>query len=219
MRATAILPIKRFGAAKSRLSGAVPGEARRALAAAMLTDVLVALGGSNELERVLVVSGEPIAIAAAGSAGVRVIDDPADGGHSEAAVLGVQAAIGAGAGCVAILPGDCPLLNPRELDSALAEHAGKSVGVIPDRHGSGTNGLLLSPPDAIRPAFGPGSRERHLCLAEDAGMNSHAVEIPSLALDLDTPDDLDELASRLQASPDLAPFTAAAIAQVLGAGR
>jgi 2-phospho-L-lactate guanylyltransferase len=219
MRATAILPIKRFGAAKSRLSAAVPGEARRALAAAMLTDVLVALGGSRRLERVFVVSGEPIAAAAAESAGVRVIDDPADAGHSEAAGLGIQAAIEAGAECVAILPGDCPLLDPGELDAALAEHAGGSVGVIPDRHGSGTNGLVLAPPDAIVPAFGPGSRERHLGLARDAGMPARAVEIPSLALDLDTPDDLDELAGRLQATPDLAPFTAAAIAQMRGRGR
>ncbi len=214
MLATAILPIKRFGAAKSRLSGAVAGEARRALAAAMLSDVLVALGGANALERVIVVSGEPIAVAAAESAGVRVVDDPADAGHSEAAELGIRTAIAAGATCVAILPGDCPLLVPGELDAALAEQSERSVGVIPDRHGSGTNGLILSPPDAIMPAFGPGSRERHLGLARAAGMGARAVEIASLALDLDTLDDLHELDRRLQAEPDLAPFTASAIPRV-----
>ena len=214
MQATAILPIKRFGAAKSRLSGAVPAEARRALAAAMLSDVLVALGGSSALERVIVVSGEPIAVAAAESAGIQVINDPADAGHSEAAGLGIRTALAAGAECVAILPGDCPLLVPGELDAALAAQLGDSVGVIPDRHGSGTNGLILSPPGAIIPAFGPGSRERHLGLARAAGMQARAVEIPSLALDLDTPDDLDELDRRLQVEPDLAPFTASAIAMV-----
>lgn len=216
MRATVILPIKRFGAAKSRLSGAVPGEARRALAAAMLSDVLVALGGSKALERVIVVSGEPIAVAAAESAGVQVIDDPADAGHSEAAGRGIRTAMAAGAECVAILPGDCPLLVAGELDAALVEQSGDSVGVIPDRHGSGTNGLILSPPDAIVPAFGPGSRERHLGLARDAGIDARAVEIPSLALDLDTPEDLDELDRRLQDEPGVAPFTASAIAMVRG---
>lgn len=218
MRGTAILPIKRFGAAKSRLAGAVAEDVRRTLAAAMLVDVLAALARAEELDRVLVVSGEPVAIAAALAAGVEVIDDPTDGGHSEATELGVDAAIDAGARCVAMLPGDCPLLEPEELDTALAILEAGSVAVIPDRHGSGTNGLLLSPPDAIAAAFGPGSRERHLGLARDAGMSARALEIPSLALDLDTPDDLSELVLLLRRDPSRAPATAAAIA-ALGSKR
>ena len=149
MRATAILPIKRFVAAKSRLAGAVSDDARRKLATAMLADVLAALGRAERLDRVLVVSGEPVAVAAAESAGVEVIDDPADAGHSQAAGRGIRAAIAAGADCVAILPGDCPLLDPGELDAALADQGPDSVAVIPDRQGSGTNGLLLSPPEAV----------------------------------------------------------------------
>lgn len=211
MRATAILPVKRFGAAKSRLSGAASVEARAALAEAMLADVLAALAGTDALDRVLVVSGEPLAQAAARRAGAEVIDDATDSGHSRAALLGVAAATELGAVCVALLPGDCPLLRAAELDAALAEIEPGTVGVIPDRHGSGTNGLLLAPPAAIEPAFGPGSRERHLELARDAGLGPRVVEIPSLALDLDTGEDLEELTRTLRAEPTLAPATAAAL--------
>lgn len=219
MRATAIVPIKRFRSAKSRLTGTVAAGLRPELAQATLTDVLAALTHSNGLERIIVVSGEPAARAAAGAAGTDWLDDPTDDGHSEAACAGAEAAMAAGAECVALLPGDCPLVDPGELDVAIAGMAPRVVGVVPDRHGSGTNGLLLSPPDAIHPAFGPGSRERHLELARAAAMEPRVIEIPSLALDLDTDEDLRELAHRLGAEPALAPATAAALAsldEVLG---
>lgn len=215
MRATAIVPVKRFGAAKSRLAGSAAGDARPELARAMLADVLAALARCAQLERVLVVSGEPEARAAARQAGADWIDDPDDRGHSEAALRGVASATAAGAGCVALLPGDCPLLSADELDHALGAIGGAGfAGVIPDRHGSGTNGLLLAPPDAIEPAFGPGSRERHLELARRAGVDARVLDLPSLALDLDTGDDLRELARRLRAEPERAPATAAALSRL-----
>ncbi len=208
MRATAILPIKRFDAAKSRLADAVAAGARADLAAAMLADVLAALDRSEWLDRVIIVSGEPRAASAAAAAGAELIDDPDDEGHSPAALLGVGVALAAGARCAALLPGDCPLLDPAELDAALGTLAPGTAGVIPDRHGSGTNGLLLAPPDAITPSFGPGSRERHLGLARAAGVAARVVAIESLALDLDTPADLEALTGALRADPARAPATA-----------
>jgi 2-phospho-L-lactate guanylyltransferase len=86
------------------------------------------------------------------------------------------------------------------------------VAVIPDRHGTGTNGLLMAPPDAIGPAFGPDSCERHLDRAGRAGWRPVREGLPSLALDLDTPDDLEELRARLAPDPDAAPQTASVLA-------
>lgn len=211
MRATAIVPVKRFGAAKSRLAGSIAGGIRPELAEAMLTDVLAALASAAALERVIVVSGEPAARKAAERLGAECLDDPADDGHSPAALRGIAAASEAGARCVALLPGDCPLVLAEEVDRALGGMTEGTVVVVPDRHGSGTNGLLLSPPEAIVPSFGPASRERHLGLARDAGKTAQVDEIPSLALDLDTADDLEALAARLRTEPELAPATAAAL--------
>ena len=198
MRATAVLPIKRFGTAKSRLSHTLAPAERAALAEAMLSDVLAALSRAEQLERVIVVSGEQRAVAAAREAGVELIDDPADSGHSQAALL----------------PGDCPLLAADELDAALTTLEPGTAAVVPDRHGSGTNGLLLAPPDAIEPAFGPGSRERHLARAGEAGVAGRIAEIPSLGLDLDTPDDLAALRRAVGADTGRAPATARALAEL-----
>jgi 2-phospho-L-lactate guanylyltransferase len=213
MQATAIVPVKRFDAAKSRLAGTSAAGLRPTLAEAMLSDVLTELTRAELIDRIVVVSGEPIAARLALEAGADRIDDRDDVGHSQAAMAGVEYAIGNGAGCVAMLPGDCPVMRADEIDEAL-EAMRPGVAVIPDRHGSGTNGLLLSPPDAIAPAFGPGSRNRHLEMARSAGVEGRVVEIQSMALDLDTGDDLQALTSLLQSNPDLAPATAFALASM-----
>ena len=110
---------------------------------------------------------------------------------------------------MALLPGDCPLLEACELDRSLARMRPGSVAVIPDRHGTGTNGLLLCPADAIGPAFGEGSCERHLARARSAGHKAIREEVESLALDLDTPADLEVLAGALTSIGERAPRTAA----------
>jgi 2-phospho-L-lactate guanylyltransferase len=214
MRAAAILPVKRFGAGKQRLSDALgPGD-RAALSEAMIADVLGALQRSKLLERVIVVSGEPRVAALARPFDVTLLDDATDSGHSEAAALGVGEATADGADCVALLPGDCPLLDPLELDAAIAGLSNRSVAVIPDRHGSGTNGLLLRPPGLIGPAFGPGSRERHLRLAGEAGASGAVVEMRSLALDLDTAGDLSELLVELESGALAGSATARALSRI-----
>ena len=63
----------------------------------------------------------------------------------------------AGVERVLLVPGDCPLLDPAELDELLARPPEPpSALIVPDRHGTGTNALLLTPPDALTPSFGPG---------------------------------------------------------------
>jgi 2-phospho-L-lactate/phosphoenolpyruvate guanylyltransferase len=204
-KTVAVLPVKRFGAAKQRLEGDLTEGTRRALAEAMVTDVLIALRRAQEVDEVLVVSGETTAVAlAAGYDAAAVIDDPEDAGHSAAALRGVEAAVERGATRVVLVPGDCPALDPAELDRLLAgappaaEPGAPDVIVVPDRHGSGTNALVLAPPDAIRPAFGPGSRERHERLAAEAGAAVRAVDVPTLGLDVDTVDDLGALRTALE---------------------
>ena len=96
-------------------------------------------------------------------------------------------------------PGRLPALDPAELEALLASGAGRAaeVVIVPDRHGTGTNGLLLAPPDAIAPSFGPGSCERHRALARAAGVACRSSAPPSLLLDIDTGDDLAALRERL----------------------
>jgi 2-phospho-L-lactate/phosphoenolpyruvate guanylyltransferase len=211
LKATAILPVKRFDAAKRRLAAGLDDARRREIASAMLGDVLEAIGAARAIERTIGVSGDPEAQELAAGAGAEIVPDPADEGHVQAALAGIARAEVEGSGCVVLLPGDCPLLDPRELDRLLTGVPDPYVGIVPDRHGEGTNALVLSPPGAIRPAFGEGSRARHEAAAREAGI-PHAVEsVPSLALDLDTPADLIALTRELEAHRGSAARTARAL--------
>ena len=211
MKATAVLPVKRFDAAKQRLAAGIDEERRRELAGAMLADVLEAIGEARAIERLIVVTGEPLAQELAAEAGAEVVPDPEDAGHVEAAQAGIARAEVEGAERVILLAGDCPLLDPRELDRLLTGVPGRYVGIVPDRHGSGTNALLLSPPDAIVPAFGEGSRDRHVEAARRAEIPFGIEELPSIELDLDTPADVIALTRELEKQPKRAKRTAKAL--------
>jgi 2-phospho-L-lactate/phosphoenolpyruvate guanylyltransferase len=198
MRATAVVPVKRFAVAKSRLATGVEETRKPGLVAAMVADVLEAIASARLIERTIVVSQEPRAAELAAAAGADLLSDFDDASHSAAALAGIAAAEAAGTACVALLPGDCPLLDPRELDKMLTGVPDRYVAVIPDRHGTGTNALVLAPPGAIEPSFGEGSRERHVAAARAAGVPYGVEELRSLGLDLDTPADIVALTMRVE---------------------
>ena len=211
MKATAVLPVKRFAAAKQRLAPGIGATHRAELAAAMLEDVLEGIGAARSIERTIVISSEPRAIELASAAGAETIADPEEGGHSGAALAGIARARQLGAETVVLLPIDCPLLAPRELERLLTGMPERYVAIVPDRHGSGTNALVLSPPDAIAPSFGEGSCARHVAAAREAGIPYNVEELPSLALDLDTPADVVALTMALERNPGRARRTAKAL--------
>jgi 2-phospho-L-lactate guanylyltransferase len=210
----AILPMKSPGTGKTRLDSHFTASERAALATAMFADVLIALSRATLLTGVIVVSGDTDVAETAALHGASWIDDASVESHSEAALLGINHAIELGAARVLLVPGDCPSITPDEIDSIVSsDTANTAVGVLPDRHGTGTNGLLLVPPDAIEPAFGNGSRDRHLSLAEAAGAAAVIINSPGFQLDVDTPEDIEALAAHLQQSKGAAVNTRAVLSQ------
>lgn len=219
MRTAAILPVKSFARAKQRLGASVADQLRLELAEAMVADVLLALVQTEAIERTIVVTREDTVAVVARQQGAIVVLDAAESGQSAAATLGVQRALAEGMERVLCIPGDCPALDPTELEELLSPEAamhlgGRAVVIVPDRHGSGTNGLLLTPPDAIAPSFGPDSCERHRTLALAAGVEPTIERPASLLLDIDTGADLAALRERLAGLSARAPRTRA----VLGLG-
>jgi 2-phospho-L-lactate guanylyltransferase len=217
MRTLAILPVKSFGAAKQRLAPALGPGSRQALARAMFADVLASLRRVDGLDAVAVVTADTAAEAAARSAGVLVLNDTAVAGQSAAASIGIEHALAEGFERVLLVPGDTPLLDPADVVALLA--APRAVSIVPDRHGTGTNALLLTPPDAIYPSFGPGSLKRHVAAAEAAGVSFAVAEVPTLMLDVDTGDDLAALTAALAERPGGAPATRGALRELARPGR
>ena len=205
MSTIAILPVKSFGAAKQRLAGRLDAGSRRALAQAMFADVLSSLRRVPGLNGAAVVTRDEVAESAARAEGVPVLPDTAEAGQTHAASIGIGHAIAAGFDRALLVPGDTPLLDPCEVTKLLERVP--AVAIVPDRHLTGTNALLLSPPDAIEPRFGPDSLARHTAAAESADLAYSVERLPSLMLDVDTAADLAELEAALKRRRAAAPST------------
>jgi 2-phospho-L-lactate/phosphoenolpyruvate guanylyltransferase len=218
MRTAAVLPVKRFALAKQRLGATVADPVRLALARAMVADVLSALGACPEIGQVILVTSEDSVARAGACADAIVLCDAIENGQSEAVMAGIERALGEQMERVLCVPGDCPALDPTELSGLLGTERspGPGVVIVPDRHGTGTNGLLLSPPAVIAPSFGPGSCARHQELADRAGASCRLEHLPSLMLDVDTGEDLRALRRRLGEERALGARTRTVLGEVSG---
>lgn len=211
-----MVAIKPFGDAKERLATGLNPAQRRQIAEAMARDVIAAVSQCKQLDKIVIVSSEPAIVEIAGGVADAVLEDPVTG-HNDAAKIAAAWAVAQGCKRIVMLPGDCPLLDPEEIDELVMRSRDDrlELAVIPDRMGTGTNALVISPPDAVDSSFGPDSRQRHIALGLSHGLRTAAIDVKSLALDLDTDEDLYELAERLAEADHEAVNTEAAIATVM----
>jgi 2-phospho-L-lactate guanylyltransferase len=195
----AIVPVKPLRRGKSRLAGILTEDERAALNQELLERTLKTLSTLKELNQVLVVSRDPHALTIARNHGAKTVQEDGQP-HLNTALkrATVVAQVHATQG-VLILPADLPLLTAEDV-LALIDRAAKPpvVVIAPDRHGRGTNAMLMVPAGQIEYDFGEDSFQRHCDRAIKSGARLEIVELPSLALDLDLPEDL-EMVRKLDA--------------------
>ncbi len=215
MRTLAVVPIKDLSSAKQRLADALAGGARSSLVQAMFADVLGSLRRAAAVDAIVAVTSDVGAESIARGDGVLVLADSHRSGQSDATLIGISRALEEGFDRVLLVPGDTPLISPSDVDELLArgERDRVEVTIVPDRHGTGTNALVIAPPDAFRPSFGPGSHARHVEAAKAGGLSYRSIPVPSLAHDVDTPDDLAALWPAVQSSRRVAARTRGTLAQ------
>jgi 2-phospho-L-lactate guanylyltransferase len=186
----AVLPVKPFSEAKSRLEGVLSAEQRSDLARQLMLHSLAALQAQPLIDRVLVVSADVEALSVTLGLGSATLAE-AEAGLNPALQQAQAYAVANGATRLLILASDLPLLLPSDIEAVLTTpHA--EVVIAPDRRRQGTNSLLLTP-GAIDFAFGEHSFERHLELARNAGVSVVELARPGLAFDMDLPDDWRDL--------------------------
>lgn len=188
----AIVPVKPLRRGKSRLAGTLSEDERAELNQALLQHTLSTLTDIKELEQVLVISRDPHALTVARQHGARTVREDGQPELNTALTRAtVVAKVHATRG-VLILPADLPLISREDVLTLLEKAADPPVVVIsPDRHGKGTNALLISPSGLIEYDFGENSFQRHCERAKAAGARLEIVDLPSLGLDLDLPEDLE----------------------------
>jgi 2-phospho-L-lactate guanylyltransferase len=174
------------------LAGALSDGERAELNENLLQHTLKTLSRLKEVEQVLVVSRDPKALTLARRHGARTVRE---NGHPQLNTALTRATVVAQVYAtrgVLILPADLPLISEEDVLTLIERAVDPPVIVIaPDRHKKGTNALLISPSGLIDYDFGEDSFERHCELAKEAGARLEIVDLPTLGLDLDKPEDLE----------------------------
>lgn len=188
----AIIPVKPLRRGKSRLAGALSEDERTELNRTLLEHTLKTLSGLKELEEVLVISRDPQALTIARNHGARTVREDGQPELNTALKRATVIAQVYATRGVLVLPADLPLIT-REDVLTLIQHADDPpvVVIAPDRHGKGTNALLMSPSGLIEYDFGEDSFQRHCERVRESGARLEIVDLPSLGLDLDVPEDLE----------------------------
>src|SRR5262245_51042941 len=192
----AIVPVKALALAKRRLAPVLPADARRRLVLAMLQDVLAAIAGVRAIERVVVVTPDDVAARLAADRGATILPEPAAGELNAAVASGIAFVLSRRVGLALVLPADIPLATPHELASLIASRpSAPGVTLAPSHDGNGTNALLLAPPDAIAPCYGPGSYLQHMSQAMARHIDVNVLHLAGVGRDIDEPADLAALSA------------------------
>jgi 2-phospho-L-lactate guanylyltransferase len=192
----AIVPVNVLSKSKARLSPVFRPAERRELSIAMLRDVLAALRSARNVRRVTVVSADKDVREIARRFGAAFLWEGRRRGLNKGVRLAIRNSERKGALAVLVIHADLPLVKPLEIDRFVEQSQGHSVALIPSKDGSGTNALLMNPPDAIRPVFGHRSLKRHLRLAKQRGAASKVLASRGISFDIDKPQDLIQLARK-----------------------
>jgi 2-phospho-L-lactate guanylyltransferase len=188
----AIVPVKPLRRGKSRLAEVLTQEERADLNRRLLAHTLDTLTAIPEIEHVLVVSRDQSALALAREHGARTVQEHGSPQLNLALARATVVAKNYATRGVLIMPADLPLFTAEDVRTMLERAKDPPVVVVaPDRHGEGTNALLVCPAGLIEYEFGPGSFQRHCEKARQAGARLEICELPSLALDMDLPEDLE----------------------------
>jgi 2-phospho-L-lactate/phosphoenolpyruvate guanylyltransferase len=190
----AVLPVKPFDDAKSRLAPVLDAGQRRALARELMQKSLDALLACKAIGYVLVVSSDVEALSLATQRGALTLAETGSGLNAALEEARLQV-IEVGATSLLVLASDLPLLATSDVEAIVTAGHDADVVIAPDRRGEGTNALLLRPADAIEFSFGLASSQRHAALAVEAGHSYRELKLSGLAFDIDLPEDWNDLQS------------------------
>jgi len=188
-----LVPVKNLAQAKQRLGSAMPQSARTQLAQAMTHDVLSAITEWGKMP-CAVVTGDGWVRDLAGRLGIEVMADPHDAGETGAIEMATRNCVARGCEFTLVLPADIPLLGMADLDAIAGHRPARGSLLVPAADGRGTNAALRSPADLFPLRFGNDSFLPHMAAARGTDLPCVVIDLPGIALDVDRPEDLPQLA-------------------------
>jgi 2-phospho-L-lactate/phosphoenolpyruvate guanylyltransferase len=188
-----LVPVKNLSAAKQRLAAVLDQPSRTALAQAMLHDVLTTLHNWKTRPPVAVVSSDPYATKLASEYGFEVISDPENPGETGAIELATRVCVERGVDSTLVIPADIPLIQSWELEEILKHAPAEGSVLVPAADGRGTNAAFRRPANLFPLRFGNDSFKPHHAAAQATGKPCVILSLPGIAVDVDNPEDLQQL--------------------------
>ena len=188
-----LIPVKNLKEAKQRLASVLPQSARTELAQAMLQDVVDAIASWPRHPEIAIVSCDSFAISLACRNGFEVIADHKNTGETDAIEMATRVCESRGLDTL-VIPADIPLLQPWELESIYQAAPEIGTVLVPAGDGRGTNAVLRRPAALFPLRFGNDSFKPHLAAARATGQACVVLSLPGIAVDIDNPADLRQLA-------------------------
>ena len=201
MTITAVIPVKQLANAKQRLSSFLSANDRAALFSAMVRDVLTAVETCSLIDQIMVVTNDLEVSELGKEYDAKIHPEPQRPGLIESVTEAARDLSLAGVSTMVFLPGDVPLVSAEELESVLEGFGSSNEAeflIVPAADLGGSNCVVCSPPDCITFGFGEDSFRRHLSIARELGLNPTVMKLPGIGLDIDTPNDLRELAALIE---------------------
>lgn len=193
--AVILVPVKNTSSAKQRLAAVLDQALRTQLAQAMLHDVLAELHSWAGRPRIAVVTSDPYAVSLASGYGFEIIADPDNPGETGAIEMATRVCVERGVKSTLVIPADIPLIRAQELEEILKQAPAEGSVLVPAADGRGTNAAFRRPANLFPLRFGNDSFKPHHAAAQATGKPCVVLKLPGIAVDVDSPPDLQQLIS------------------------
>ncbi len=190
-----LIPVKNLAHAKQRLAPLLEPAARTALAQAMLLDVLETLDAWPNRPAIAIVTSDPFALGVAQRFALEVIPDYANRSETDAIEMATELCRARGVSSTLVIPADIPLVTVLEMEAILDAAPPEGSVLVPAADGRGTNAVYRSPAALFPLRFGNDSFKPHLAAARATEKPCVLLSLPGIALDVDNPAELRQLAS------------------------
>jgi 2-phospho-L-lactate guanylyltransferase len=190
-----LVPVKNLANAKQRLASVADQSARTELAQAMLLDVLGTLATWGNPTEVSLVTNDPFTLQLAQQFSFAVIPDTAHRSETDAIEMATQVCESRGVSSTLVIPADIPLIQAWEIEEILEAAPAQGSVLVPAADGRGTNAAWRGPAGLFPLRFGNDSFKPHLAAARATQKPCVVLSLPGIALDVDSPSDLAQLAA------------------------
>ncbi len=200
MKTVAIIPVKSFSKAKTRLS--ISSEKTVDICKIMLNEVLQTISSTNKIDNTIIVSRDESAFDIGKKFNVIQVFDESESGVNNAISLVDDYISDSEFDTSVILPQDIPFFNTSDLDNLFSFFQKNSVIIVPSRHFNGTNALLRNPAKIMTTRYDEGTYKSHLDQAKSSKIDLSLLLIRRLMLDIDDKVDI-EFAMKQNEKPDV----------------